>query len=384
MPPTATIQWAKEARDLPPDPVSGARVTRLSGSSIRTENIYCDAPRASPDGRRVASLRYIDNLLSPSKALMCHDLGTKFTCLIDREVTGWPVGPAWGGSMYYLSGTILKRASLESCTAEPLMDMAVFPRCRQFMSVSADERFLLYCATDDASQETAFSVNTASSSKMYSLVRVDLRERTWKSLLESPGEKGRLGGSYPPGPGAQMFIGMDVWEGDQRQGVGFLADAEGRNAREIFRRTHHACWLGNTGRFAGLVEFDYDRVAHKPEYPDGELHVYSADGTPPRLIPAREHLFFHISSSRCGCYVVCESLETILTGPMPIVIVNVETGKYRTLLGDCGCSAAGDASRNANPYFTADTRHVIFNADPDGIVNVHAAEIPPGFLESLK
>ena len=44
------IFWAKEARDFLPDPVTGTRITRLSGSSIRTENIYCDTPRATADG----------------------------------------------------------------------------------------------------------------------------------------------------------------------------------------------------------------------------------------------------------------------------------------------------------------------------------------------
>lgn len=379
----AQVTWVKEARDFPPDPVSGAKITRLSGSSIRTENIYCDAPRATADGKRVASWRYVDNLLSPSRALLCHDLSTKWTCLIDREVTGLPVGPAWGGSVYYLSGTTLKRASLDACTTESLMEMDGLPRCWQFMSVSPDERFLLYTATESSSMETPFSVNTATSSQGYALVRIDLRDRTWK-LLTDPPETGRLGGHYNPVTGADILIGKSFWEGGNRVAVGILADADGRNGREVFRRVHHSCCLGNTGKFAGLIEFDYNHLAHKPENPDGELHIYSTDGTPPRLIPVREHLFYHISSSPCGRYVVCESLENGLAlGPVPIVVVNVETGKHRVLVGDARCSHGGDAGRQVNPYFMADMRHIIFNADPDGVVNVYAAEIPPGFLESL-
>jgi len=114
LPKIKTGVWSKEARDLPPDPVSGARLVRLSGSSIRTENIYCEAPRATRDGKRFASLRYIDHLLSPAKALLCHDLETKFTALIDTQVEDSPIGPAWGGSVYYRRGTTLMRASLET------------------------------------------------------------------------------------------------------------------------------------------------------------------------------------------------------------------------------------------------------------------------------
>jgi len=381
--PRVNNAWAKEARVFPPDPITGTGIVRLSGSSIRTENIYCDAPRASGDGNRLASWRYIDKLLSPAKALLCHDLPTKWTCLIDGEVTGLPVGPAWGGSVYYLSGNVLKRASLDTCTAEPLMTMEGLPRCWQFMSVSPDERYLLYVATEESSEETPFTVNTASSSKEYNLIRLNLRDKTWKALSERP-ETSRMGGSYNPVTGAEILIGTSLWEGDTRVGVGWLSDAEGRNGCEVFRRVHHACWLGNTGTFAALGEYDFARFRHLPENPDGELYIYSADGTPPRLIPVPEYLFYHISSSPCGRYVVCESLSGGLDlGPVPIVVVNVQTGNHRVLISDAHCSHGGDSGRQVNAYFTADLRHVIYNADPDGVVNVFAAEIPQGFLESL-
>ena len=134
----------------------------------------------------------------------------------------------------------------------------------------------------------------------------------------------------------------------------------------------------------GLGNFNPANFKHYPQNPDGELHVYSTDGTPPRLVPVPEHVFFHISSSPCGRYVVCESLESGLApGPVPVVVVNVETGRYRILVSDARCSHGGDAGRQVNAYFTADMRHVIFNGDPDGIVNVFAAEIPDGFLEGL-
>ena len=81
---------------------------------------------------------------------------------------------------------------------------------------------------------------------------------------------------------------------------------------------------------------------------------------------------------------MCESLECgFQFHPVPIVVVNVETGKHRVLVSDAHNSGGGDSGRQVNPYFTADSKHVIYNADPDGIVNVFAAEIPTGFLESL-
>jgi hypothetical protein len=364
-------RWVKEARDFPADPVSGAKIVRLSGSSIRTENIYCEAPRATADGNRFASLRYIDHLLSPTTALMCHDLTTKWTCLIDREVTGIPVSPAWRGVVYYERGSTLMRASLDTCTTQPVMDLAPLPLCWQLMSVSADERYLIYTTLKEGSSEE------------YNVVRLDLRDRSWRLLLDRP-EPSRCGAYFNPVSGHGMLIGRTFYEGGKRFGAAVLADGDGQGDKVVLSRVHHSCWLADSGKFAGLIEFDYDRIAHKPENPDGELYIYSTDATPPRLIPVPEHLFYHISSSRCGRYVVCESLESGLAlRSVPIVIVNVETGKYRTLIGDAKCSHGGDAGRQVNAYFTADSRHVIYNADPDGVVNVFAAEIPQGFLESL-
>jgi hypothetical protein len=363
--------WGKEARDFPPDRVTGAQITRLSGSSVRTENIYCDSPRATADGVRFASQRYIDGFLDPAKALLCHDLKTKWTALIDRDIRSVPISPAWGGCVYYLRGQQLMRASLDTLETKPVLELAALPFCWQPMSISADERYFLYTTLLEKSPER------------YNLVRVDLHDKSWKMLLDQP-EPSRCGGSFNPVSGHDLLIAKTIWEGNTRHGIGLLADKDGKNAREAFRNVHHACWLGNTGKFAALLAFDHENIKHKPEHPDGELYIYSADGTPPRLIPAREHLFYHISSSRCGRYVVSESLESGLEfSPVPIVIVNVETGKHRVLVSDCKCSGGGDSGRQANPYFTADSKHVIYNADPDGVVNVFAAEIPVGFLESL-
>jgi hypothetical protein len=363
------INWVKEARDLRPDPACGARLTRLSGSSIRTEHIYCDSPRATADGKRFASMRYIDRLIGPT-ALLCHDIATKWTCLIDPNIEDVPTSPAWGGSVYYRKGTTLMRASLETCTTAPVLDMKGMPRCWQLMSVAPGETKLLYTGVVRDEPEA------------YNLVEVDLKTKAWRTLLDEP-ETNRLGGAYHPVTGAQILIAKTHWEGNIRFGVAVLADGDAKGGRIVYGRVHHAAWLGATDCFAALHEYDYENMKHLSSYPDGELFIYGPSGGKGRLIPARERVFYHISASRCGRYVVCETLETANDGPVPIVVVNVQTGKHRVLVGDCKCTPAGDDGRQAKPFFTADSRHVIYTADPDGVVNVFAAEVPAGFLESL-
>ena len=368
---TPKIQWGKEARDLAPDPVSGARLVRHSGSAAFTHNIYCCAPPASRDGQRIAAMRYLDSFMN--SMLVGIDITTKFTCLIEREVTGWPEGSAWGGAIYYPRGNQLMRASLDDMQTKPGLDLAGMPRCWQIMSVSADEGHLIYTGIVREEPET------------YNLVRVDLRTREWKLLLEEPTTE-RLGAAFNPVSSDEILIATTFWEGKIRYGTNLLADGNGKIIRQLFSRVHHSVWLGDGSGVAALHEIDNEKLVHLPQYPDGELIIYPKDGSSPRPIPAREHVFYHVSSSRCGRFLVFEGIENALTeGPVPIVVVGVKSGKYRLLVANSHCrgGGGGNDARQAKPYFTADNRHVIYTGDPDGIVNVYAAEVPPGFLESL-
>lgn len=368
---TPPIQWAKEARDLVPDPVTGARITRLSGSAAFTHNIYCDAPTASRDGQRIAAMRYLDSFMNAM--LVGIDLKTKFTCLIEREMTGWPVGPAWGGAIYYPKGMQLMRVSLDDMLPKVALDFAGMPRCWQLMSFSTDGRWMIYTGVVREEPQTL------------NLVRVDLRNGEWKLLLDEP-EADRVGAAYNPATGDELLITKVFWKGETRYGAGLLADADGKIIRELFRRVHHATWIADGSGAASLMAFDYENLRHLPQNPDGELMIHPKDGSPSRLIPVPEHLFYHISSSRCGRYLVFEAIDGGFNdGPIPIVVVCVKTGRHRALVTDSHCRGCGGGndSRQAKPYFTADNRHVIYTADPDGIVNVYAAEIPAGFLEAL-
>ncbi len=71
-------------------------------------------------------------------------------------------------------------------------------------------------------------------------------------------------------------------------------------------------------------------------------------------------------------------------GPVRIVVGNLETGKHRTLIRDCqDYGIAGSSRYEPDPYFTADSRYVIYNASPFGTMQVFAAEVPDGFLRSI-
>jgi hypothetical protein len=364
------INWAKEARDLKPDPVSGAEITRLSGSSIRTENIYCTAPCATPDGNRFASMRYIDSLIGPV-ALMCHDLKTKFTCLLEKSLENTPISAAWGAGVYFLKGTELFRADMYTCQTKPVMDLKGMPKCWQLMSISRDEKYLLYTGIVKEEPES------------YNLIMVNLQDKSWRGILKTP-ETNRLGGAFDPDAGDKIVINKTEWIGERRYGVGVICDLQGNMGKPLFKEVHHATWVGGN-RMVSAAGINYEGyMSGVREKMAGDITVHDLKTGIDKVIPMGPYLPYHVSGSACGRYFVCEGIENdLVEGESPIVVVDVVSGKYRALVQDCRCSGGGDSGRQVKPYFTADNGHVIYTADPDGVVNVFAAKVPEGFLEGL-
>ncbi|MCM8817483.1 MAG: oligogalacturonate lyase family protein [Candidatus Omnitrophica bacterium] len=126
------------------------------------------------------------------------------------------------------------------------------------------------------------------------------------------------------------------------------------------------------------------KLIHDSRHSQGNFVVVGPDDEKPFVFSAPEHLFNHVNISKCGTYFVCDSYKNGIPGPIEIVVGNIKTGKYRTLVSNCGAQGGGAACSHPHPYITADNKNVIFNADPFGISHVHAARIPDDFLKSLE
>ena len=117
---------------------------------------------------------------------------------------------------------------------------------------------------------------------------------------------------------------------------------------------------------------------------EGNLFVVGPGDTKPRCIATPEHAFNHISVSRCGRYFVCDSYWKKIPGPIAIVVGSLrEPGSTAPCCPTARPAAAGRASSHPHAYFTADNKHVIYNADPYWIGQVFAAKVPEGFREAL-
>jgi hypothetical protein len=141
--------------------------------------------------------------------------------------------------------------------------------------------------------------------------------------------------------------------------------------------------MAATGRIAVASHFDFETWQLDARWPQGNLFTVAPGESKPRVFPAAEHRFNHVGVSRCGRYFVCDSYWKRVPGPIALVVGNLDTGKHRLLLSDCRASGGGAACSHPHAYFTADSKHVIYNADPFWIGQVFAARVPDGFLASL-
>lgn len=381
--------WLGEAFDYPAVPESGCRVVRLTTTLKHHINVYCEHSYSSPDGKRIAILRSssADPRIPPFDLLVA-DLQTLRLALIEQEVASYVVATAsWSGQIYYVTREHeLKRLDLSTLETEVLWSPWEFSPDFIMHTVSPDQRYLL-------GQLQQASYNTA-------LVRVDLVEKSWKVIYEDP----EISNAHPlfnPIHGEDISVmkatGYKVNDRQEvidlpgpRRVTHFFIDKDGGNYRELsFGEPHapngsgHSNWMGATGRMASVAKFDYDSWELDPRYPQGNLFTAAPGEERPTVFEAPEHRFNHIAVSKCGRYFVCDSYLNGIPGAIPLVVGNFETGKYRNLLDNCGASGGASACSHPHAYFTADNKHVIFNADPYMVGHVYAARVPEGFLESL-
>ena len=381
-----TVRWGKEARDLAPDPVSGAEITRLSGSALHTFNNYHFAC-CSPDGRRVLGVRLADMVLDQPCALVAHDVVSKHAALLDGHcATPEVIGAPFSGVFHYVDDRDdLCRVSLDTFRKETIMPMRGLPAVADVLrAVTADGRYLYYSTV----MSIAEGLTTG-------IVRVDLVDGAWEIIYAASGFHGMV---YLPGIDA-LIVGMrtlpdgsmpplGIWM--QQPGLSYasvLLKTDGTLIRTLGTPPGYNTYLPSTGQSVCNGVFDGVNFRHLPERPTGNMMVYaSLDWENPRLIETPEHLCYHIARSRDDKYVTSEAYRVGqgIYGPLDILVANVQTGKTRVLVSDCGTKPSGSHWRQATPYFTSDNSHVIYNADPGDVTHVFSAKVPEGFYATLE
>lgn len=387
----ADMPHVRECADWGVDARSGARIVRLTSSVAMSHNIYCEQPYGSPDGRRVLLFRTHDFFARHCQLLVA-DLEARDTTLVERDVPSECVGHvAWGEWVYYpMHDGSLRRVSLMTLAREevfPAGTVAPCPACL-VQSLSADEQWLILCEKAGPGRFRTMALHLESGERR--VVDADPDNRNPHAQM-SPVDPNLLlyQTIVPPASGkgevsVPLFV-RDLNGGEPRRvpiGHPWTAESSG-----------HLAWIAGTGKIACAVGWDRENRCHDPRHPQGNLAVAGPDDQEPRVIGSPEFGFYHVSVSRCGRYFVCDDFmhwqangaTDGTCGPSSIVVGSFRTGRCRALVADCrNYGIAGNSRYEPDPYFTADNRRVIYNAAPFGTIQVFAAEVPAGFLESLE
>ena len=393
--------WASESADRRDDPVSGARIIQLTSAAAISNNIYGEQPYTSPDGKRIVIARCQDFCFDTEGSLLVHELDRLRITMVVRRMKGvrGVFNAAWSGLLYYwtperklmqLSLMTLEQKEVyaEEDPAAPLPGN----------SVSPDQRYVIGMTPR----------LKGPGSPVFQIIRLDLKKKVREVIFEHP-EICNPHLQFNPVHGKHILVQNNVGtrlkrdgSTDRYQTAGcklFAIDADGRNPRYVPAGppatrgiTGHECFVADTGRVlfsAGWVQKgDYD-WRHDPSHPQGNVFTARPGDRKPVLFEAPQHRFNHVCASRCGRYFVADShtgvgmFENGRFKPVSLVIGDLKTGKFRTLVEDSEGTSGGNQCTHTHPYLTADNRYVIYNADPGGIAQVFAAKIPEGFLESL-
>jgi hypothetical protein len=399
--PSDPVKWAQESCDRRDDPLSGARIVQLTSAAAISNNIYGEQPYCSPDGKRIVIARCQDFCWDEEGSLLVHELDSLRITMVVRRMKGvrGVFNAAWSGLVYYwtpdrklmrLSLTTLqqKEVYVEEDPAAPL----------PAGSVSPDQRYVIGTAPRLKGK----------GAPVFQVLRLDLKTKTREVIFEHP-EICNPHLQFNPVHGREILVQNNVGvrlkeDGslDTYQTKGcrlFVIDADGSRQRYLPAGppvtrglTGHECFVADTGRVlfsAGWVRHsDYD-WRQDPLHPEGNLFTAGPDDAKPTGFHAPEYFFNHLCASQCGRYFVADAWQGSLfrngrLQSVSLVVGNLKTGKHRVLVEDAICDGGGNQCTHAHPYFTADSRHVIFNANPcHSTPQVYAARVPNGFLESL-
>ena len=386
------IQWLGEACDLPADPATGTYVTRYTAAVLSNINMYCEQPCASPDGRRFVVLRgpQADPRMPPSE-LCVADVKTLRLAVIEKHTRSVFVATAgYSGIIHYLTEDgMLARFNLTTLERELLFAWPLpFEMCLD--TATPDGRYLVGALVEPDGST--------------SVTRVDLRDGTYRKIFHHEDSLGHM--QINPINGQDLLVQHNRGTNPKKErklnkdniDVGathFVIDLDGGNFRPLAigephtsGSTGHTSWVADTGRIGVSVAYGWKDTwtpgALDPRSPNGNFFTVGPSDPKPINFPSPTHRFNHVNVSRDGKYFACDCYCQGFANGIELVVGNIQTGKCRVLLQNCGATGGCAASSHPHPYLTADNKHVVFNADPRGVPHVHAAHVTDQFLKSLE
>jgi len=360
-------------------PISRSKVIQLTSSPIISDCIYGEQPCCSPDGSRIAFIRYLYQGFQ--KELWVCDLETKRITLVDKGPIMTIGCSAYSGYVYYETirngRRVLMKLSLNDLEVEEVFDLSGIPKFMVLGTASPDQRYYVNLSRIGPQR--------------YVLIRLDLKKGDWKIIHEGK-DIINPHPQFEPGKGLDILVqhnrgGLLDEAGNIVRLVGnegatlYVIDRDGKNLRHLpvgkpFTApiTGHECWIGKSGKIILTICSTHEEALSK-----GNVLVVKP-GEKKAQVLAKGFLLTHISASRDGRFFIGDALNL---PSRPLVIGSIKTGKC-TILCDTWTSAGVAQYTHPHPYITSDNQWVIFNSDRTGVPQIYAASIPSKLLDFLE
>ena len=301
--------WFPEATQYERYDESGSLVIQMTSACSISNNVYCEQPYTSSDGKRAVVIRSNSTDYHDPWDLYMLDLETGRMTFAQSQICGCGMGAAaWGDWFYYLKdmpeGKKLFRTSLLTLEEEEMFEFGDCPLPRMSSGVSPDHRYYL---------GVVYPPN-------YSIVRIDLLHKKWKIIHQDPeilnphvqfdltGEniliQQNRGG---------LMDDQDNWI----RGLGpegctcYLLDREGNNKRSLAigppftpSCTGHECFVPGTD---SVVFTTSQRVGD-----NSNLYTATVGDEQTRVVCKEPVSFAHISASKCGRYFITDSHSRLI------------------------------------------------------------------------
>lgn len=343
------------------DAETGARIYRLAPDERPTDNIYGEQPYGDSTGRHLVVRHYAAGQAPDGLSVV--DLETGACRPLLEGLSLFPAFHAWGDTLYWqqpLNGRrVLRRCRL---AGGPIEDVRTLPdEIGRFSygTVSEDHRHYAVCVIPRGEERAR-------------LYLFDLRGDEGRLILDRPGYhakheqfsrdgRNRILIQLNQVPGIkQVLLGEVTLDGQTRL---FAADQP-----HTPRPTGHETWVGTSSTVFFSTGF--------PPQESGTLWSAAAGESSPRNLLPGPMRFGHVSVSRDGRYWLA---DTSAEPGVPLYVGRFDGGPCRRAVFTRTVPTREQWS-HAHPYFTADSRWLIFTSTRDGHPQVYGARLADGWL----
>ncbi|MBM4085851.1 MAG: hypothetical protein FJ272_13770 [Planctomycetes bacterium] len=382
-------KWLTETILREVDPAAGAVIRQLTCQSTMATSIYCEDPFCSQACNRLIVLRSENTHLAGPVELWIIDLRTQRSRLVDPDASAFGLAQhAYADEFFYFrvsdAGRQLLRLRLSTLEVAPVFSLPpTHPGYSNWGSMSPDARFYVNLRTRASGETSRVAVLDLQTGQETVIAEGD-------DLFNPHPRFDRMKGEHvlvQHNRGQRLIEDGRVESVNENMGPTlFLVRRDGTGRRDLpisqpyipVRVSGHEAWIKGQPEIVLSLIGPYDD-GHRV----GNLIACRIGDERPRVLAHAPTTYYgHVSTSCCGLYWVCDAWEKGSHHPT-IAVGGIESGKFRTLCAVGGGTAHFETG-HAHPYMTPDNRFVIFGSTRAGLAQVFSAQIPAGFLDSLR